>query len=131
MNRARAFAAVAVVSNLMGACGGDDSCDPSAGRLQVEVAGAESFRDTCLAVFADEPTEVRFVNPSEATHDLVVYRNTPGVGDDPSNILFESDVVPGGETITFTLPPLPAGEYPFRCEFHTLTMKGTLRVVAR
>ena len=51
---------------LVGACGGDDSCEPSSDRLHVEVAGVESFRDPCLAVFAGEPetrSTVHLVTP--------------------------------------------------------------------
>lgn len=88
--------------------------------------GAESvaFNTTEIELVAGEETTVEFTNSdsSSVQHNIAIYAD-----DSAKQDLFEGEVIPGGESITYDIPPLKKGEYYFQCDLHP-SMNGTVKV---
>jgi len=74
------------------------------------------FSTDVLELTADEETELEFVNDdaSSIQHNVAIYEEEGGGGEE----LFKGEVIPGGQTITYSIPPIKAGEYYFHCDVH-------------
>jgi hypothetical protein len=109
--------------------GGGGQCQPSGTSLSVSAppgASGSGFDATCLAAPADEPFTVEFTNEDSVVHDWALYRDESaqehlggGSVDEP---------VAGGQSQTYEVEAMEAGEYFYRCDFHPTTMMGTFVV---
>ena len=88
------------------------------------VAQNIAFDTDTIELPADTATTITFQNqdPPDVLHNIAIYSD-----DSLSEVLFPGDVIPGGETIEYEIPALPAGEYYFRCDVHP-NMNGTVVV---
>ncbi len=73
---------------------------------------------------ADEAADIPFNNEDSAEHNIAIYK-TPEDGPNQTDPLFTGEIIPGGETITYTVDPLKKGEYYFQCDVHP-NMAGTV-----
>jgi plastocyanin len=96
---------------------------PSGNAARV-VAGQLAFDRNQLEVSAGQPITIVFDNSDPGVpHNVSVYRDSSASG-----ALFAGEVVTGPRTITYSVDPLEAGSYFFRCDVHPTTMTGTLVV---
>ena len=80
-----------------------------------EVAAADVAFDTDeITLAAGEETELEFVNndASSVPHNIAIYQEEGGKN------LFKGEVIPGGQSMTYTIPALDKGTYYFRCDVH-------------
>ena len=90
----------------------------------IELAAANiAFDKKELSVAADTAWTLRLTNQDTVVHNVVIL-------DADSNEVFRSGDVTGPDgSGDFAVPPLPAGEYTFYCEYHPVPdMTGTLTV---
>jgi plastocyanin len=85
----------------------------------IQLAAVESFQfDTdAIQAPAGEDFCIEFTNNDAVPHDV-------GIPD----IDFNGDDVPPGETTTYVIPALEAGDYDFICTLHPQQMVGDLTV---
>ncbi len=89
------------------------------------VAKSLAFDTDTLSLPADAESPLVFDNEDPGTqHNLSIYTD-----DTVTDQLFEGELVTGVAEQTYTIPPLAAGEYYFRCDVHT-NMNGTVVVEA-
>jgi plastocyanin len=94
------------------------------GRGGVElVAEATAFDTEEIRLPADTPTPLTLDNRDATAHNLSIYEDDSASGDP----LFTFKEFPGPATKTFDVPPIPEGEYYFRCDIHP-SMDGTVVV---
>lgn len=100
---------------------GPPPCEPSGAGLTVAASGS-AFDTDCLAAPAGEPFTIAFDNQDAALqHNVGIY--TAPAGEE----LFKGDFVTG-ETITYQVGALEAGQLYFQCDVHPTTMSGTFVV---
>lgn len=109
--------------------GGEGACEPSGATLSITAppgATGTGFDATCLGAPADEPVTVEFANEDSLVHNWALYRDQSatehlggGSVDQP---------VAGGQSETYEVDALEAGQYFYRCDFHPTTMTGTFVV---
>jgi cytochrome c oxidase subunit 2 len=90
----------------------------------IELTADQIAFDTLeLSVAADTPWTLRFNNAEGVIHNVVII-------DADNNEVFRSGDLTGPDASgDFAVPPLPAGEYTFYCEYHPVPeMTGTLTV---
>ena len=88
------------------------------------VAENVAFNTATIDLPADEEAEIEFQNndaPSVA-HNIAIYED-----DSAQKGLFQGEVIPGGESITYAVPPQKAGSYYFQCDVHP-GMNGAVEV---
>lgn len=92
------------------------------GGLSIAASNLEFDKDT-LEFPASEETELDFANndASSIQHNVAIYEEEGG------SDLFVGEVIPGGQTITYSVPAMEAGEYYFQCDLHP-GMNGTVQV---
>ena len=87
------------------------------------VAEGTAFDPTALSWAADTEVTLTFDNRDDAAvagpHNMSIY--------DGESALFTGDLVSGPATVDYTIPPMSAGTYEFRCDVHP-TMIGTVEV---
>jgi plastocyanin len=90
----------------------------------VTVAASNLAFDTdTIELPPDAPTTITFDNQDAGVpHNIAIYTD-----DTLSEVLFQGDIITGPDTITYEIPPLPAGEYYFHCDVHP-NMNGTVIV---
>jgi plastocyanin len=87
------------------------------------VAQDIAFDTDTLELTADTPATITFDNRDAGVqHNIAIYQD-----DSLETVLFKGDLVTGAATIEYQIPPLPAGEYYFRCDVHP-SMQGTVIV---
>lgn len=85
-------------------------------------ADAVTFDTDELEVPAGEPFTLGFDNRAQGVpHNVSIYIDASA-----SEALFVGDIISGPETITYSVPALPEGDYFFRCDLHPTTMTGTV-----
>ena len=96
--------------------------DNGGGGLSISATGLQFNTDT-LEFPAGEESELQFANDdsSSVQHNVAIYEEEGGAD------LFVGDVIPGGESITYTVPGMDPGEYYFQCDVHP-GMNGTVTV---
>lgn len=100
---------------------GGDGGGPAA-EASITAAGL-AFDTTDLSLPADGPVALTMVNEDPGTqHNVAIYQDEAS-----TQPLFQGELVTGPATVTYDVPPLPAGTYFFRCDTH-VTMAGTVSV---
>lgn len=90
----------------------EENGEGGGGGLTISAANAQ-FDTDHLTLPAQEETELEFVNEDSLQHNVSIYED-----DSASNALFEGQIIPGGQTITYSIPPLEEGEFYFQCDVH-------------
>jgi len=102
--------------------GGPGGGGPSGSAIAV-VAQDIAFDTDTLELVADTPATITFDNRDAGVqHNIAIYED-----DSLETVLFKGDLVTGAATIEYQIPPLPPGEYYFRCDVHP-SMQGTVIV---
>lgn len=110
---------------------GDDAAGPTgpaddggeADLTTTVVAQALAFDTQTIVLPADTEHRITFDNRDTGVpHDIAIYRD-PSLAEE----LFRGELITGPATTTYTIPPLPAGEYYFLCTVHP-NMNGTVVV---
>jgi plastocyanin len=87
------------------------------------VAEGSAFDPTSLTWAADTEVTLTFDNRDDAAvagpHNVSIY--------DGDTSLFTGDLIEGPAAVDYTIPPMPAGTYEFRCDVHP-TMIGSVEV---
>lgn len=96
------------------------SVDPNAPAAPVVTAKDMKFLETEVVVPAGEPFEIVFDNQEAPPHNIAI-------SDATGAKVFAGEIV-SNQKVTYQVPALAAGSYPFICEVHP-DMKGT--IVAR
>ena len=93
------------------------------GELNVEAANVAFTSDT-IELPADEAASLNFANDdaSSVSHNIAIYED-----DSAKKVLFQGEVIPGDQQITYEVPALKKGEYYFQCDVHP-GMNGTVLV---
>lgn len=81
-----------------------------------------SFSTDSIELEAKTEATIPFKNDDTAEHNIAIYED-----DSASKALFDGQVIPGGQEITYEIPPLDKGEYYFQCDVHP-AMNGTVTV---
>ncbi len=86
-----------------------------------------TFDKSNITVPAGADVTIIFDNKEDVSHNIAVY-TTPAA----TELIFRGDFITGPKTITynFKAPTIP-GDYFFRCDIHSATMKGTFTVTSR
>ena len=92
------------------------SVDPNA---IVVTAKDQKFSPTEVSAPADAPFEIVFDNQDGMPHNMAI-------SDAAGTNVFKGEIV-SGQKVTYSVPALAAGAYPFLCEVHP-DMKGTITV---
>ena len=81
------------------------------------------FSEETLQLPADEETELEFVNDDAGSiqHNVAIYEEEGGAD------IFVGEVIPGGQSVTYSVPAIEAGEYYFQCDVHP-GMNGSVAV---
>lgn len=90
------------------------------------VAANIAFESDTLALKAGAANEVTLDNQDSAEHNISIYAS-PEDGTSLTDPLFEGDIIPGGESITYAIEGLEAGEAYFQCDVHP-NMNGTVTI---
>ena len=107
------------------AAAGDDG-PPATMTPYLSASTATNFDQGRIVIPADTPgVMLTFDNKQDGVpHNVAITEPA-----DPATFLFNGELITGVATITYALPPLPAGSYPFVCIVHP-PMKGTVLVKA-
>jgi plastocyanin len=91
------------------------------------VLGAEGvqFDTDQLTLLADEEAVLTFNNDDTVPHDFNIYETEADM-QATENALFDGQIIDGGQSTEYIVPPLDAGEYLFQCDLHPGSMVGTL-----
>jgi plastocyanin len=93
------------------------SVDPNAPAAPVVTARDMKFLETEVTVPAGQPFELVFDNQEAPPHNVAI-------SDASGAKLFAGEIV-SNQKVTYQVPALAAGSYPFICEVHP-DMKGTI-----
>lgn len=108
-------------SGAPGPSGSPAASGSPAGTVLQESALNIAFEVPALSAPAGAPFQIVFNNKDAGTLHNIVIRDATGTP------VFTGDLVTGPATITYNVPPLPAGAYTFNCAVHPV-MTGTLTV---
>lgn len=119
---------------LLAACGGAQgdqadpggeqaaACAPAGAALRV-AADNTAFDTDCLAAGAGRAFTIQFDNQDAVSHNVAIYTSAAA-----EQALFKGEIIEGGKTTTYRVPPLEPGTYFFRCDVHPQQMTGTFVV---
>ena len=101
------------------------ACQPDGTELHL-VAHLVKFDTDCLAAPADTAFTIVFDNQDVGgiPHNVHIFSADPST-DPNAESLFNGDLVPGPDILTYEVSPLPAGTYFFQCDVHPVQMIGT------
>ena len=100
---------------------GEPGASPVAGGKPTIHAKDIQFVEKTIQAPADKEFELDFVN-----EDASIPHNVE-IKDGGGNVVFKGDIVNGVQTVTYKVPALAAGQYPYICTVHP-TMTGTATV---
>ncbi len=95
----------------------------SGGAADTISAAGVQFSTDSLTLTAGEDTALEFKNDDSVEHNFAIYTNESADKD-----LFVGEIIGGGSSTTYDIPPLDKGEYFFRCDLHPTAMTGTVIV---
>jgi len=104
--------------------GGHATAQEAGGAAGLNISSQNlEFSSDTITLPADEEASLAFENDdaSSIQHNVAIYEEEGG------KELFVGDVIPGGQAITYTIPPLKKGEFYFQCDVHP-GMNGTVTV---
>ncbi len=81
-----------------------------------------AFDKDCVAAPAGARFTIKFDNQDAESHNLDILDQPGGTS------LFAGKIIKGPKTVTYTVKPLAAGTYYFRCDLHPLRMNGEFLV---
>ena len=124
MKRLTLILGLGALAAVLAACSGSSagtaapagSVDPNA---IVVTANNLAFSPTEVSAPADAPFAIAFDNQEGVPHNMVI-------SDAAGTKVFEGEIV-SGQQVTYSVPALAAGAYPFICAVHP-DMKGTITV---
>lgn len=93
----------------------------AAGGGAVTAANVEFSTDT-IELEAGSQAEIEFVNEDSVEHNIAIYQD-----DSANEDIFVGEIIPGGQSITYTFQAPQPGEYYFQCDVHP-AMDGTVTV---
>jgi plastocyanin len=86
-------------------------------------AAGLAFDTTSLSFPADTPVALTLDNQDPGTqHNVAIYHDEAY-----TQPVFQGELITGPATVTYDVPPMPAGTYYFRCDTH-VAMAGTVSV---
>ena len=104
--------------------GAHDAAAEEGGGSGLNVSAVDlQFSTDEIVLPAGEEAEIAFANEdaSSIQHNIAIYESEGG------EELFPGEVIPGGQSTTYSVPALEKGEYYFQCDVHP-GMKGTVVV---
>jgi len=107
-----------------GEAGGATPAEAAGGGANTISAQNVQFDTDTIELTAGEETTLTFVNDdsSSTQHNISIYES-----DSAEDVLFEGEVIPGGQEVEYQVPPQKKGEYYFQCDVHP-SMNGTVTV---
>jgi plastocyanin len=98
--------------------------EPAGGGGITVTAENVAFDTDTITLPADKEASIEFVNndASSVSHNIAIYED-----ESADKALFTGDVVPGGQSTTYDIPPLKKGTYYFHCDIHP-GMSGDVKV---
>jgi plastocyanin len=87
-----------------------------------------SFSSDSIELDAGKDAEITVQNDDTTPHNIYIYESAAdadSLNDDAT--LFQGEDVPAGDSATYSIPALKAGDHPFICRIHP-TMAGTVTV---
>jgi plastocyanin len=94
--------------------GGGEGGGGEGGATVTVTAQNISFDTDTIELPADTASTIAFVNKDAGVqHNISIYTD-----DTATESLFKGELVTGADQATYEVPPLPAGEYFFRCDVH-------------
>lgn len=118
-----------------GAGGSSETSDqPAQASGPVQAGGTMSakgiqFSTDAIELPAGKESEITLDNADTTTHNMHIYEtaeDADALADDAA--LFQGEDVAKGESVTYSLPALDKGEYPFLCRIHPGAMRGVVTV---
>jgi len=107
--------------------GGGGGSEPGGGGgggdLTVTATNVQFDTDT-IELTAGEETSLEFVNEDQLVHNIAIYPDQ-AAADGQSDALFDGEDITG-TTVTYQVPALEAGEYPFQCDTHPAMTGATV-----
>lgn len=108
--------------------GGDTTTAQDGGSANTIVTQSTAFDTEQLEASAGKEVTYTLENEDQAQHNFALYETEEDASSPESAIYTSPTAEPGASAeISFTAPKDP-GDYPFICDFHPTTMKGTLTV---
>jgi plastocyanin len=104
-----------------GGGGGGENGGGGGGGLTVTASNVQFDTDR-IELTAGEETAIEFVNDDQLVHNIAIYPDQ-AAADSQSDALFDGEDITG-TTVTYQVPAIEAGEYPFQCDTHP-AMNGT------
>jgi plastocyanin len=104
--------------------GAHGEAEAAAGGAGLNISAVDlQFSSDEIVLPAGEEAELSFANEdaSSIQHNVAIYEEEGGAD------LFIGEVIPGGQTTTYSVPALDKGEFYFQCDVHP-GMKGTVTV---
>jgi plastocyanin len=96
------------------------SCKPEGTALAI-AANDNKFDKNCLAAPANQAFTIDFDNQDRGfPHNVSIYDKNNG-----NKALYTGEVTQGPTKTTYSVPPVAAGTYEFRCDPHPEIMLGT------
>ncbi len=123
--------AALLATGLLAACGGGTAtpstsvaCVKADAHNGVQLSAQNiAFSVPCIEVTAGAPITIDFNNSDSVPHDVAVYQDAT-----KATQVFKADVAEAGQSKTYDVPALAAGDHFFVCTIHG-NMTGTLRAV--
>jgi plastocyanin len=121
---------IGVVLAIVGFGSGESAAEEEAGgaggaggATEVVTAQGVAFDTKELDLPAGEESALTVDNQDSTLHNLSIYED-----DSASKDLFIGSDVAAGSSVDYTIPPLDAGKYFFRCDYHPTSMIGDVLV---
>ena len=107
-----------------GEASGSAASEPRAGGANTITAQNVQFDTDSIELPPNREAELTFVNDdsSSTQHNVSIYE-TP----DAETNLFEGEIIPGGQEVTYSIPALEPGDFYFQCDVHP-SMNGDVKV---